>query len=284
MSLSRESKVGLTTLVGLAFLGALVVFLGRIRVSTAGYPIHVQFNYVDSLKVDAPVLYGGGVKIGTVDGVEVSEGKVRVSLHIDNKVSIPANSTFTIHTSGILGEKYVQVNAGDISTGSMPKGAVVTGKDPGSLDRTLQRIEALTDFLEPLLGDPKFKRGFAGTMENLNRITDELADLIKHSSGDIQASVRNLKELSAGLRAKVDDMKGIIDNAKGMVNEENKQNLQRSLKNLDSTLGKLDKAMSMIDSKKGPMGAMIYDEESAQNLREILRDLKSHPWKLLWKK
>jgi hypothetical protein len=29
---------------------------------------------------------------------------------------------------------------------------------------------------------------------------------------------------------------------------------------------------------------MVYDDETAENLRELLRDLKRHPWKLLWKK
>jgi phospholipid/cholesterol/gamma-HCH transport system substrate-binding protein len=284
MMLSREKKVGITTLVSLACLGALVVFLGRIRVSSSGYPLHVDFNYVDSLKVDAPVLYGGGVKIGDVDGVEVSEGKVRVSLHIFNSVSIPQDSTITIHTSGILGEKYVQVNAGNVATGTLAKGAVIAGIDPGSLDRTLQRIEALTDFLAPLLQDPKFKQSFGATMGNLQRVTAELGDLIENNSGDIRESVKNLKALSQGLKAKVDDMKGIIDSAKGLLNEKNKRNVERSLENLDSTLTKLDRAMKYIDEKKGPMGAMVYDEETAQNLREILRDLKTHPWKLLWKK
>jgi phospholipid/cholesterol/gamma-HCH transport system substrate-binding protein len=284
MEFSREKKVGLTVLASLACLGALVVFLGKLHINAPGYPLIADFNYVDSLKPDAPILYGGGVKIGSVDDIQVNEGKVRVSLHVLNKYKIPKNSHFTIHTSGILGEKYIQVNAGDLATGVLEPGTLISGIDPGSLDRTLQRVEALTDFLEPLLADPKFKRGFAGTMENLNRITAELGDLIEKSGPDIQASVTNLKELSFGLRSKVGDIKGIIDSAKGMVNEANKKNLESSLSKLESTLSKLDRAMAKIDSKKGPLGMAVYDDETAENLRDILRDLKSHPWKLLWKK
>jgi phospholipid/cholesterol/gamma-HCH transport system substrate-binding protein len=283
-AISMERKVGLTVLASLACFGGLVVFLGKIHLSSPGYPLFVDYNYVDSLKPDAPVLYGGGVKVGTVDGLEVNNGKVRVSLHIFRRYQIPKDSRFTIHTSGILGEKYVQIDAGDLSTGVLDSGTQIVGADPGSLDRTLQRIETLTDFLEPLLADPKFKRGFGDTMQNLNRITEDLASLVEGSSGDIRESVKNLKELSAGLRAKVDDMKGIIDNAKGMVNDTNRKNLQESLQNLDGTLDKLNKAMTQIDSKKGPLGAAIYDDQMAQDLRDILRDLKSHPWKLLWKK
>ena len=46
----------------------------------------------------------------------------------------------------------------------------------------------------------------------------------------------------------------------------------------------LDKVFSQINDKKGLVGALVYDEEAADNLRFLLRDLKNHPWKLLWKK
>jgi phospholipid/cholesterol/gamma-HCH transport system substrate-binding protein len=282
--MSREKKVGWTLLASLAALGALVVFLGRIHLNAPGYALHADFSYVDSLKPDAPVLYGGGVKIGSVEGLDVVDGKVRVDLHILKHYRIPKDSTVTVHTSGILGEKYVQFDAGDTSTGMIEEGAVLQGIDPGSLDRTLQRIEALTDFLAPLLKDPKFKKGFGQIVDNVQQITEQLGSLINDSSGDIRESVKNLKALSAGLRDRADELKGVVDSAKGMVNEKNRKNLEESLQSLDSTLGKLDKAMTEIDNKKGPLGAMIYDEETANNLREILRDLKSHPWKLLWKK
>jgi phospholipid/cholesterol/gamma-HCH transport system substrate-binding protein len=284
IELSREKKVGLMALVGIACLGALIVFLGKVHINAPGYALDVDFNYVDSLKPDAPVLYGGGVKVGTVEGLKVENGKVRVSLHILKRFPIPKDSRVTIHTAGILGEKYVQINAGNLANGTVAPGDLIAGVDPGSLDRTLQRIEALTEFLEPLLSDPKFKKGFASTMGNLNRITEELGDLVAHNSPDIRESVKNLKALSAGLKEKVEDMKGIIDSAKGMLNDKNKKNLESSLVNLESTLAKLDKAMQAVDDKKGAIGALIYDEDTAENLREILKDLKRHPWKLLWKK
>jgi phospholipid/cholesterol/gamma-HCH transport system substrate-binding protein len=282
--MSQAKKVGLTVLLSLAGLGLLIVFLGRIHINAPGYELTINFNYVDSLKSDAPVLYGGGVRIGTVEGMDMVDGKVQVKAHILNRYKIAKDSRVTIHTAGILGEKYVQVDAGNLALGTVEPDAVLAGIDPGSLDRTLQRIEVLTDFLEPLLADPKFKRGFGDTMENLNRITADLGNLIESNSGDISASVKNLKSLSEGLKSKVDDMKGIIDSAKGMLNDKNRKNVEQSLDLLQATLTKLDKAMTEIDSKKGPIGLAVYDDEVAQNLRDILRDLKTHPWKLLWKK
>ncbi len=284
MALSREKRVGLTVLLALTVLGILVAFLGRMRLGSPGYTVLVDFRYVDSLKPLAPVLYGGGVKVGEVDHLAMVEGKVRVKLHIYKAYQLPKNSVVTIHTSGILGEKYVQISAGDIAMGVVEKNTVIAGLDPGSLDRTLQKVEALTDFLEPLLTDPKFKKGVHGLLSGLSDLMNELSALVKDSSGDVRAAVKNLREMSEALRGRADEIKGILKSASGMINDANKDKFNRSLTSLDATLAKLDKALAHMDEKKGPMGMMMYDDETAQDLRELLRDLKKHPWKLLWKK
>jgi phospholipid/cholesterol/gamma-HCH transport system substrate-binding protein len=282
--MTRELRVGLTVIVGMLCAGLLVVFLGRIHFTSPGYPVLADFRYVDSLKIGAPVLYGGGVKVGEVDGMDLSKGLVRVHLHIEKEVKIPKDSVITIHTSGILGEKYVQIGAGDETLGFLAPGADVLGVDPGSLDRTLQRVEALTDFLEPLLKDPKFKSSIQVLLGTMNKTVAELGHLVNDNSADLRTSVQNLKELSAGLKARSDELKPILASAQGILNEKNKKTVQDSLAAIQSVATKLDKALAQIDQKKGTVGMMVYDDETAENLRELLRDLKRHPWKLLWKK
>ena len=284
MAWTREKRVGLTVLVTMLALGALVAFLGRMRLGSPGYTVLADFRYVDSLKPLAPVLYGGGVKVGEVDQLDMVDGKVRVKLHIYKSYQLPKDSIVTIHTSGILGEKYVQISAGDISKGVMEKDQIIVGLDPGSLDRTLQKVEALTDFLEPLLTDPKFKKGVHGVIASLNDLTGELSTLVHDSSGDVKIAVKNLREMSENLKGRTDELKGIFKSASGMINEANREKLTRSLASLDTTLSKLDKALAHMDEKKGPLGMMVYDDAAAEDLKDLLKDLKKHPWKLLWKK
>ncbi len=282
--MTRELRVGLTVLVGFLCAGLLVVFLGRMHFASPGYPVLADFRYVDSLKIGAPVLYGGGVKIGEVDGMDLVNGKVRVHLHIDKDVKVPMDSLVTIHTSEILGEKYVQIGAGDEALGYLPSGAQIEGIDPGSLDRTLQRVEALTAFLEPILKDPKFKGSLQELFKNINGTVNELSHLVSDNSGDIRTSVKNLKELSAGLKARSEELKPLLQSAQGMINEKNRKSFEQSLLSVQSFAARLDKITAQIDSKKGAVGVMVYDEEMGENLRSLLSDLKRHPWKLLWKK
>jgi phospholipid/cholesterol/gamma-HCH transport system substrate-binding protein len=282
--MTREARVGLTALAGLVATAALVVFLGRIHITSPGYKVLVKFRYVDSLKPAAPVLYGGGVKIGEVDRISIVDGKVGVRLHIQRGVRIPDGSAISIHTSGILGEKYVQVNAGDAEAGSLPPGAVVEGVDPGSLDRTLQRVEALTDFLEPLLSDPKFRGGVQGVLAGLNKVVADLGGLVGDNKDDVRAAVKDLRQLTGDLRARTAEMQPLLRNAGAILSDANTKKVQGSLTNLDSSLAKLDRLLAQIEGKKGTAGMLIYDEETGENLRQMLSDLKRHPWKLLWKK
>lgn len=284
MAMSREARVGITAVAGLVATAALVVFLGQVHFARPGYPLTVRFNYVDSLKVAAPVLYGGGVKIGEVDAIVLDQGKVAVKLHVDKGVQIPAASVISIHTSGILGEKYVQVGAGPLDQGVLAEGSTVDGEDPGSLDRTLQRVEALTDFLQPLLADPKFRDGVQGLLHGMNKLTDDLGAMISENRADVRASVRDLRSLVADLHQRSDELKPMFHNAGAMLSDANARKAQHGLYTLDDSLTKLDRILTQIDDKKGTVGLLVYDEETGENLRTLLADLKRHPWKLLWKK
>ena len=55
--MNSETKVGAVTLLGLALLIGIAVFYGVIRVGEAGYPLHVDFDRVDGLKVGGQVRY-----------------------------------------------------------------------------------------------------------------------------------------------------------------------------------------------------------------------------------
>lgn len=284
MSMSRETRVGLTALAGLLAACVLVIFLGRFHISSPGYKVMVKFRYVDSLKTAAPVLFGGGVRIGEVEDIRMVDGRVGVSIHVNKGVAIPVDSVISIHTSGILGEKYVQVGAGDASKGLLAEGAEVEGVDPGSLDRTLQRVEALTEFLEPLLADPKFRGGVQGILKGMAKLTDDLGGMIAENRGDVRASVRDLKALTSDLRSRTGELGPMLKNANTILSDANTRKVVASLSSLESSLAKLDKILTQIENKKGTVGVLVFDDETGENLRVLLSDLKRHPWKLLWKK
>lgn len=114
-SKSVEFATGLFIFLGLLALFFLITQTTNIQAYGGdGYAVTARFTNVGSLKVRAPVAMAG-VTIGRVEKVEVDPERLDavVTLTIDARYSaIPADSSASILTAGLLGEKYVGIEPG----------------------------------------------------------------------------------------------------------------------------------------------------------------------------
>ena len=107
-----ELKVGIFVAVGLAILAALVVQFGRVGEGfKTYYGLTVHFADASGLLKGSDVLLGGA-KIGRVSGPPrlVTSGRgVDVPLRIYDYVQIPTGSSFTVGSTGLLGDRFVAI-------------------------------------------------------------------------------------------------------------------------------------------------------------------------------
>src|SRR5947208_1496944 len=107
-----EFKVGAFVFFGLAMLGALVVQFGRLGEGLKTYyPLTVRFSDASGLLKGSDVLLARA-KIGKVSGGQrmVREGQgADVPLKIYDYIKIPETSKFTVGSSGLLGDRFVNV-------------------------------------------------------------------------------------------------------------------------------------------------------------------------------
>src|SRR4030095_5813337 len=107
-----EFKVGIFVFVGLAMLGALVVQFGRLGEGfKTYYTITVRFTDAAGLLKGTDVLLAGA-RIGKVAGgpkLVRDGGGVAVPLKIYDYVKIPEGTKFTVGSSGLLGDRFVNV-------------------------------------------------------------------------------------------------------------------------------------------------------------------------------
>lgn len=61
------------------------------------------------------------------------------------------------------------------------------------------------------------------------------------------------------------------------------KHLSQSARKTDEMLTKVDNIVTYVESGEGTLGAFLKDEELYDDLRELIRDLKHNPWKLIWK-
>ena len=110
--LNLELIVGAFMIVGILCLGYLSVKLGKVEVlGRRGYEVFAIFSDIGGLRSGAPVVVAG-VDIGRVESISLEDYEARVVLQIYPGLQIHEDAIVSIKTSGLIGEKYVQISAG----------------------------------------------------------------------------------------------------------------------------------------------------------------------------
>lgn len=119
MTTAREIAVGLFVLLGLVCVAYLTIKLGRMEIiADTGYQLTARFNSVSGLRVGADIELAG-VPIGRVTTIQADPAKAQaiVTLHFkDPKMSLPEDTIASIKTSGLIGDKYVNIAPGGSDT------------------------------------------------------------------------------------------------------------------------------------------------------------------------
>lgn len=270
--INSETKVGAVTLLGLALLVGIAVFYGVIRVGEAGYPLHVDFDRVDGLKIGGQVRYAG-VDVGRVVKIGVTDsGKARATVRIWSGNSIPTGSVFGIGSDGLLGEKFVNISPPDQRDQFLPPDTVVEGAPPQGLetfistaDRLFTRMDKLVTSLEEVFGDPKVKGSMKDTARNIDQLTAALSRMAVNNEQNINAIARNLATMSTSLRSvagRVDKMAAAVDND------------GKTVKDLKDTLTNLRSASARIEKMAAALEPVATDPETARNIRDTLKNAR----------
>ncbi|PAV47693.1 outer membrane lipid asymmetry maintenance protein MlaD [Pseudomonas sp. HAR-UPW-AIA-41] len=111
-----EIGVGLFLLAGLLALLLLALRVSGLSVSSAGetYKVYANFDNIAGLTVRAKVTMAG-VTIGKVSAIDLDRDSYtgRVTMDIEKQVNnLPIDSTASILTAGLLGEKYIGISVG----------------------------------------------------------------------------------------------------------------------------------------------------------------------------
>jgi len=116
MYASRTTQfiVGIFGLIGIAALSVLAFTLGRIPlIAPAHYDLSAMFDDVSGLKVNDTVQIAG-VRVGKVAAITLSQKdeRARVTLQIHQGVMVDDDAIAAIKTSGIIGDKFIELSIG----------------------------------------------------------------------------------------------------------------------------------------------------------------------------
>lgn len=288
MKVSTEAKVGFTVLASFTIFIVFVALLAKINVSQSGYHLRLYFGFLNGLSVNAPVRIAGGVKIGHVDGISQSGERVEVSVWIDNKYTLLKTAKFAIFTTGLIGEKYINVfipPSANIDE-FFQEGDIVYAIDPASFDQMMLSFQGF-------LQDESGSQILAEIFQNSQKFVENLNNIATDNKDDIRQSVANAKFLIADTSQKLtvmmDNLNRLSANA-AYISEKNKEEISVTLRNLSELSVNLNKIVFRLENGRGTLGKLLVDEEVYNNLREasvsakeLLNSVKQDPSKLFFR-
>jgi phospholipid/cholesterol/gamma-HCH transport system substrate-binding protein len=109
----RDFMVGLFVLAGLLATAYLSFSIGGLGGGPpGGFHLVVGFDEIGGLKVRAPVVIAG-VRVGQVASIDLGEDyRARVLLDVGPTLELPVDTSASIMTAGILGDRYVSLQLG----------------------------------------------------------------------------------------------------------------------------------------------------------------------------
>ena len=138
----RDSMVGLFVLTGLAAIAYLSISVGGLSYGgPGGLTLTAVFDQTGGLKERAPVVIAG-VKVGQVKAITLDphSGRARVTLDLDERLEIPVDTTASIMTSGILGDRYVLLQLGGDPTVLKPGEEISFTESAVLLERLIGKL------------------------------------------------------------------------------------------------------------------------------------------------
>ncbi|MCK5295837.1 MAG: MCE family protein [Alphaproteobacteria bacterium] len=136
------------------FIGTLVLFVGIVmfvfisntdikKNAEKMYTVTARFNRTDGIVTGSNVRLAG-IPVGTVLLQELDENyKTTVTLQIENRIKLPDDTAAVIHTDGLFGSKYIELEPGGMEE-TIPHGGIISyTQDSMIVEELLEKIIAI---------------------------------------------------------------------------------------------------------------------------------------------
>lgn len=178
-----ELKVGIFVFMGLVILIIFILSIGGFKTWSSGYRINFDFNFVNGVKVGAPVRFAG-VDVGEVKKVKLefipqeNRSNVRLEAWVRKIIKIPADSTVWVNTLGLLGEKYVEIIPGKNYANCLGVDGSLTGVDPLPIHQIFNNAESILRNLDDGIAKIRNKEGSLGKFIYDDSVYNQLEALV----------------------------------------------------------------------------------------------------------
>jgi phospholipid/cholesterol/gamma-HCH transport system substrate-binding protein len=292
-----ELRVGLLVIASFGLLALAIFYIsGEGAFFQPRITITAYFSSANGMKSGAEVRVEG-VTAGNVRSVQITDDPdpnrfVEIEMGIDERYTIPSDSSITIGTIGLLGDSIVSIARGEAVAPPLTDGGTIQGQDAGEIrdviqgaDDVLANFGVLTDqFIEIaasidqgegtlglLLNDDSIFESAAATMEEARQLVEDArtADgTIGRFIYDPEIYVR-VSESVAALETIVEN----IENGEGtiglLVNDRDLYD------RFDTVLASFEELVEGVRDGEGTIGRLINDPTMYENMSEAAANVNT---------
>ena len=310
MKISKTSKIGIVLVISFTVLVWGINFLkGRDIFRTEKVYI-ARYKNVSGLEAST-VVQLNGLKIGYVREIYFAEdlsGDLIAKIAVFNKFPLPVGTTAEIASSDLLGSKIVKLNLGKsaqfyhhndtiptkIESDFMSQVSEQIAPIKAKAERLIVSLDSIVSGVSILLNSEsrrsinKSIEQISLTMENLERISNDLSVVASEQKNNLSASIVNLKNLTENLNNDSKSLGIVLNNFSTISDSINPAELKSTLHHLNKSVAGLETILTNINESKGSLGLLVRDStlyarlaESSENLNQLLVDLKKNPHRYL---
>ena len=243
-------------------------------------PSDAHFKDVAGLD-DKSAVRIAGVRVGKVDGISLRpDGTALAHLALDPIVELHQGAIAQVRSLGMLGDKYVELTAGDPAAPAPserrpPRGSAGVGFDDitklaADIGKDLKEVSGA---MAGSLGGPQGEDKLNRIVDNLGRLAESLRELVDSNRGNVDVMLANLKALSEQMKLTVARVDRMLD--------ENRTGVKDTIANMDEVTGKLkttadnlNSITGKIDTGQGTLGKLLNDDETHKNINDALKSVK----------
>lgn len=310
MKYSKYVKLGVLIVVSLVILFWGLSYLKGNDIFKRNNYYFVVYERIDGL-LEANKVTMNGYQIGQVQSIDFAtdnSGKLVVKIMMDASFKIPVNSLAQIISSDIMGTRSIRMILSNENTFYQSNDTI-----PGSIESDLKeqvslqvlpiknKAEQLLSTLDSAItvltvifnedARENLSESFANinrTIENTQRITDDLQEIVSAEKGTIQKTLVNIEEITSFLSSNTKELEKTIKNLSSF--SDTLANLQVSpiITNISLATNQILAILEKLNSNESSAGLLLNDDQLyseitalSENLSFLIRDIQANPKRYL---
>ena len=288
MPQNRLPIVGAFVVGGLLLFAVGLFLIGdRRMLFSETFEVYAEFTQIAGLQNGAKVRVGG-MDAGEVESIHIPaspSAKFRVKLRVREDLHglMRLDSVATIQNDGLVGNKFIQVDAGTDQSPQVPDRGTIQSREPFDLAETLQKMSDTIDLVTGMVTDVKggvdaALASFVSFATDAQALTKDLGTEFKAITGSTRRVAADIEVVMDGIRSGRGSLGKFVNDdtiflkAKSIVEE-----AEKAVTTLRGAAEDARGAIANLQGDKGPVAGITGQfQQTLTNVRETFEDLAAN--------